>query len=98
VDSQVHSLRADLESLSTHDESLALPLCFPRLERLSFDRAGASESSSLLLQLAAQQPLLLAHLHELDLSTCKVSWLSIVAAQRVAPLRRGGGARAVTGQ
>lgn len=73
VDSQVHSLRANLKSLSTHDDSLALPLRFPRLESLSFDRAAASESSRLLHKLATHQPQLLATLRELDLSTCQVS-------------------------
>jgi len=73
VDSQVHSLRANLKSLSTHDDSLALPLRFPRLESLSFDRAAASESSRLLHQLATHQPQLLATLRELDLSSCQVS-------------------------
>lgn len=72
VDSQVHKLRANLKSLSTHNDSLSLPLRFPRLESLSFDRAGASESSRLLQCLATQQPQLLAHLQELDLSLCQV--------------------------
>lgn len=72
VDSQVHSLRADLKSLSCHGESL--PLHFPRLEHLAFDTwssSSASESSDLLLQLCTQQPQLLGHLQELDLSTCQ---------------------------
>lgn len=72
MDSQVHSLRANLKSLSCHDESL--PLRFPRLEHLSFDTwsSSASEHSDLLLQLATHQPQLLAHLQDLDLSTCQV--------------------------
>lgn len=84
VDSQVHSLRANLKSLSSHSHdsngadaakaapSSVLPLRFPQLQRLSFDRSAASESSGLLLQLAEQQPQLLAHLQELDLSSCQV--------------------------
>jgi hypothetical protein len=90
VDSQVHSLCADLKSLSTHDDSLALPLSFPRLERLSFDRAAASECSSLLLQLAVQQSHLLAHLQELDLSSCKVSLMAHTQDRPVFFLGGGG--------
>jgi hypothetical protein len=80
VDSTVHSLRADLKSLSCHGESL--PLRFPRLEHLAFDTwssSSASESSDLLLQLATQQPQLLGHLQELDLSTCQVCALAAVS-------------------
>lgn len=72
MDSQVQRLRANLKAISTHNEALVLPLHFPRLESLSFDRAAASESSELLLQLAQHQPQLLAHLQELDLSSCQV--------------------------
>lgn len=72
MDSQVHSLRANLKSLSTRDATLALPLRFPRLQRLSFDRAAASESSQLLAQVASNQPHLLSDLQELDLSCCQV--------------------------
>jgi hypothetical protein len=72
VDSQVHSLRANLKSLSTRDATLALQLHFPCLQRLSFDRAAPSESSHLLEQLASNQPQLLSHLQELDLSCCQV--------------------------
>ena len=77
MDSHVQGLRASLKAISTH--SKCLPLGFPQLQRLAFDRAAVSESNSLLLQLVAQQPGLLAHLRELDLSSCQVGvrcWLA----------------------
>lgn len=70
MDSQVHGLRADLKSISKPSKSL--PLSFPQLQRLSFERAAAVESSELLLLLVSQQPGLLSHLQVLDLSSCKV--------------------------
>lgn len=67
----MHGLRADLKFISTPSKSL--PLSFPLLQSLSFERAAAVESSHLLLLLVTQQPGLLSKLQELDLSSCKVS-------------------------
>lgn len=69
VDAQVHTLKANLSSLCTSGH---LPLKFPRLQRLAFDRVSSdSSASSLLSQLAQEQPHLLGKLQSLDLSNCQ---------------------------
>jgi hypothetical protein len=68
VDSSVHGLKANLSALNSSEQ---LPLRFPRLQRLSFERPSSTSSASqLLTQLVQQQPQLLMQLRELDLSNC----------------------------
>jgi hypothetical protein len=66
--------------------SKSLPLRFPLLQSLSFERAAAIESSDLLLLLVTQQPELLSHLQELDLSSCKVSIGARLAMALLVPI------------
>eukprot|EP00775_Hariotina_reticulata_P008662 gene8662-8843_t len=70
VDSQVSSLRVNLKDLVAVSTSASLPLQFPRLRRLAFDRADAADASSLLSQLARNNAQLLSKLELLDLANC----------------------------
>jgi hypothetical protein len=82
VDSSVHGLTANLSALSSPYQ---LPLRFPRLQRLAFDRVSSSSSASQLLTVLVQQrPQLLMSLQELDLSNCQG-----LEAEALAQLLRG---------
>ena len=72
VDAQISKLRLNLKDLCNRNDVPDLPVHFPRLKQLSFDRQDSGKHvNGLLDQLAQNHGSLLAKLDRLDLSNCE---------------------------
>lgn len=72
VDSQISSLRVNLKALCSRADLPGLPMSFPRLQKLSFERQDSGiRVNALLEKLANDHAPLLSKLRTLDLSNCE---------------------------